>query len=346
MSGFKRSDMSELTPVIESYRDKITTSWKEATASILRTASLLLEAETELSELEFLDLLGGLPFSQSTASKLLTIGQNKHLSNYQEHLPPHWTTIYELALMPEEQLKTEIEAGHINPSVDGVTVRTIRQTPVKQTPPSNPETIPLGQTESQSANAVFGRIEIPEKFDRLKVNDFQRDLSDLLDRYGAEFIPDTTKAGLFRVRREALAIETEDWLRKRERSYNKANLSDNDIKVLEDAIGQKKGKIIYHANDDGTFDRNDIRHPEHPYHGWDNTKFYAYCRENMIISSWTRIRELDKTAWVKQLVLTHSTGNAHQRLEARRKLERLVSRGGEESSSAASEALEMLIDPL
>lgn len=328
--------MSALTGVAQSFSDKISASWRQATDSILETGRLLVEAENQLSELEFLNLIETLPFTQSTAIKLITIGQTSHLEAYKTHLPPHWTTIYELALMPEEQLKDEIETGHINPSTERQSVVAIKR--------DKTGTIPV-ETTNPTANAAFGRIEIPEGFDRNKVGLFQQELSDLLDKYGAEFYPDTTKKGMFRVRREGLASEMSAWLTKREKSYNKANLSDNDIKVLEDAFSQVKGKMVYHENADGTFDKNDIRHPDHPYHGWSLGNLFHYCRENMIVSSWTRIREIDKTAWVKQLVLSHSQGNAAQRLDSKRKLERLASRGGDESKPAAIEALGMLIEP-
>ncbi len=332
--------MSALTGEAQSFSDRISASWRQATESILETGRLLVEAENQLSELEFLNLIETLPFTQSTATKLITIGQTAHLEAYKRHLPPHWTTIYELALMPEEQLKGEIETGHINPSTERQSVVAIRRDETAAIPIAG-----VSQTDSPTANAAFGRIEIPESFDRNKVGLFQQELTDLLDKYGAEFYPDTTKKGMFRVRREALANEMSAWLTKREKSYNKAKLSDNDIKVLEDAFSQVKGKMVYHENADGTFDKNDIRHPDHPYHGWSLANLFHYCRENMIVSSWTRIREIDKTAWVKQLVLSHSQGNAAQRLDSKRKLERLASRGGEESKPAAIEALEMLVEP-
>lgn len=98
------------------------------------------------------------------------------------------------------------------------------------------------------------------------------------------------------MRREALANEMSAWLTMREKSYNKAKLSDKDIKVLDDAFSQVKGKTVYHENANGTFDKNDIRDPDHPYHGWSLANLFNYCHENMIVSSWTRIREIDKTA--------------------------------------------------
>jgi hypothetical protein len=347
--------VSDLTVAVQSFSEKISSAWRQATDSILETGRLLTEAENKLSELDFLNLIEVLPFTQSTAIKLLTIGHSSHLENYKEHLPPHWTTIYELALMPEDQLRSEIETGHINPSTERSSVVALKRESVSKVPASNTTTSQtdtptangtISQTDLPTANAIFGKVEIPQSFDRSKLGGFQSELDNLLKKYGAEFTPDITKKGMFRVRREALTLEMSSWLTKREKSYNKPNLSDNDIKILEDAFGQVKGKLVYHENADGTFDRNDIRNPEHPYHGWGLGQLFAYCREHMIITSWTRIRELDKTAWVNQLIMTHSQGNAAQRLDAKRKLERLASRGGDESKPAAVEALETLIEPL
>ena len=325
--------MSVLTPAVQDFSSKIAATWRQATDAILETGRLLVEAQEQLGELEFMDLVEDLPFTQSTMSKLLTIGQTKHLLTYKDHLPPHWTTIYELAQMPETQLKNEIETGHIHASTERGTIITLKQSPSTK-PPKEKQSVP-----------VLGKIEMSASFDVSQIEAFSAELDVLLKKYGADFQPDTSKNGMFRIRREALANETRQWLLQREKSYNKAKLSPQDLQVLVDTFSQLKRKVDYHRRADGTFDINDIRNPKHPYHGMKIGDLYGYCRENMLVTDQTRIQELDKTAWTKQLLLKHCTGNAAERLDAKRKLERLAARGNDESKTAAADALSMLIEP-
>ena len=84
-----------LTPKVRKYAQKITDAWQKAVDGILSVGQLLSEAEISLNPVEQMDLYAELPFSQSTADKLLSIANDKRLhdpSNI-KYLPPHWTTL-------------------------------------------------------------------------------------------------------------------------------------------------------------------------------------------------------------------------------------------------------------
>ncbi len=60
-----------------------------------------------------------MPFSPSTAERLMRIAENKILSNsaHAPILPTSWTTLYELAKVPITSLELAIEAGRIRPDM-------------------------------------------------------------------------------------------------------------------------------------------------------------------------------------------------------------------------------------
>ena len=65
-----------LTPKVSKYADKIRLSWRSAVEGILSTAALLKEAESSLTDAEWFDLIGELPFTQmgKTESSILREG--------------------------------------------------------------------------------------------------------------------------------------------------------------------------------------------------------------------------------------------------------------------------------
>ena len=80
-----------LAPKVRKYAQKITDAWQKAVDGILSVGQLLNEAENTLNPVEQMDLYAELPFSQSTADKLLSIANDKRLNNpsYKKYLPPH-----------------------------------------------------------------------------------------------------------------------------------------------------------------------------------------------------------------------------------------------------------------
>ena len=79
---------------VQKIADRISAAWQKAVDGILSVSQLLKDAENQLNDVEQMDLYGELPFSKSTADKLLSIANDKRL-NYpsnKKYLPPHWAT--------------------------------------------------------------------------------------------------------------------------------------------------------------------------------------------------------------------------------------------------------------
>lgn len=101
--------------------DLIGTAWREQVPAIFETGNLLEAAKEELKHGEWLVMVRDeLPFNQSTARKLIAIADNDNLRNrsHENALPAKWTVLYELTKLTDEQFKTGIKSGVINPKME------------------------------------------------------------------------------------------------------------------------------------------------------------------------------------------------------------------------------------
>jgi hypothetical protein len=325
-----------MNDIVEDLAAQISSKWRESCQLILETAELIKDAQSKLTERQFLDLVSQLPMTQSTVQKLLTIASNDTLGRSVNHLPPHWTTIYEISQLTPVQIDDAITRGVIHPSVERSDIITYKNSLLNPQDQSKNEVILKGYQ--------LGSLLLPETFDLSNAAALDAELQVLLSKYGVKLKHDTSKNGVIAIRRRLLAQEMEDWLTARAETYNTIAFDDDEIQMFEDAFAQICGGTIYHPQSDGTYYQQDVRNPSHPYHNWTRKELYAYAKEHMILTRWTRIREIDKTAWVRQLVKTHCEGTSQHRADAKKKLMRLASRGGPESRPVAAEALLQLIE--
>ena len=209
--------MSEL---IQSYVQRISNSWRESVEKIIQTSHILVESEEQLSDVEFLDMVNQLPISQSTISKLLMIGKNSYLPNKVEYLPPHWTTIYEISQLDEQQIDKGIVDGFINPSSTKKDIDRFHNV-----------TDTTSYVRSNVVESTLGSITIPNDFDVERVDDLQSDIVKLSKKYGVDFHIDKTKKGMLSIRRKRLSQKMDEWLEQRQKEYNKTNLSFDDIQI-------------------------------------------------------------------------------------------------------------------
>lgn len=328
-----------MSNIVQSYVERITDSWRESVEKILQTSQILVESESNLSDLDFLNMVGQLPMSQSTVSKLLMIGKNNYLPKVVKSLPPHWTTIYEVSTMSNGDIDRGVDEGFINPSSTKKEIDKFRSSMEVVG-----EVIEGEVDEVTSEEPTFGRITVTTNFDLEKIDDLRKDLSKLEKKYGINFQSDKTKNGLLGLRRKLLSKQMSEWLEDRRSDYNKKNLSDDDIQILEDSFSQLRGELVYHQNSDGTYTTNDIRNPKHPYYGYSSGNLYHFCRENMIVCRFTQLKEIDKIGYVKSLIKTHCDGDSQKRSDVKKKLQRLVQRGNEESKRESQIGLDMLIE--
>ena len=110
------SEVISTKNMIDDYASKITQKWRNSVESIIDTGKLLLESSQNLSPKEFQTLVEQLPMSFTTIQKLISIGQNNYLEKQVNHLPPHWTTIYEISTLDKGVIEEGISTGFIHPS--------------------------------------------------------------------------------------------------------------------------------------------------------------------------------------------------------------------------------------
>jgi hypothetical protein len=99
---------------------EISDEWCQTAKSIIRVGLLLNEAKAMLAHGEFEAMINReLPFGPRKAQKLMVIARNQQLvkpSNL-TLLPPHWTTLYDLANRPEDRLGALFAKGLIKPDM-------------------------------------------------------------------------------------------------------------------------------------------------------------------------------------------------------------------------------------
>lgn len=105
----------------QNWAARITACWREAFRSILEVGNLLTQAKAALAHGEWEAMCeSSLPFSASTASRLMAIAADSRLSNpaHAPFLPPAWTTLYELTKLTDDEFKAGIDAGAIHPELE------------------------------------------------------------------------------------------------------------------------------------------------------------------------------------------------------------------------------------
>jgi DUF3102 family protein len=108
---------------------RITEAWQKQLPSIFEVASLLESAKAELRHGDWARMIkADLPFSQSTANKLMKIAACDHLRNsdHGPNLPACWRTLYELTTLTIEQFMQGITTGAINRKMQRKDVKALR----------------------------------------------------------------------------------------------------------------------------------------------------------------------------------------------------------------------------
>ena len=106
----------------------------------------LAAAEQTLDADGFRGLCARLGMSRGTASKLAAIAANPALVSHGKHLPPSWTTLYELSKVPADVLEAAIADGAVGPDTERVEAEDIarRYAPApRQAPAAEPGPAPV-----------------------------------------------------------------------------------------------------------------------------------------------------------------------------------------------------------
>lgn len=120
---------------LEFHLDRVSTIWYKTAENILLTAKMLIEAENDLSALDYRRFKNKLAsqgiMSLSTISKLRQIGKNTVLSNpdYLHKLPQSYETLYILTGQENDVIEEKIINNEINASSERKTVLSLFKEP-------------------------------------------------------------------------------------------------------------------------------------------------------------------------------------------------------------------------
>jgi hypothetical protein len=100
--------------LIDGFASEITTLWHKSREAIYALATACAEAAKQLDPGQKKILMKKLPFGDANFSKFVQIGKDQRIIRHLELFPPSMSTIYEITLLSDEQLKLGIETGIID----------------------------------------------------------------------------------------------------------------------------------------------------------------------------------------------------------------------------------------
>ena len=105
--------------IIKKLAEAINKVWRKTTEGVLDVARLCADADNKLGPEEKKKLVAELEFDKTTFSKLAKIGSHPQLQKepVKQLLPPNYTVLYNVALLPEAELALAIKEGIINPGM-------------------------------------------------------------------------------------------------------------------------------------------------------------------------------------------------------------------------------------
>jgi hypothetical protein len=101
---------------VQDYAKAINSSWRKTTDSVLETARLCAEADKNLPR-DKSKFFKELEFSKAAFSKLVKIGSHPQLQSepVKSLLPPNYSIVYEVAKLPDDDLRVAVKDGIITP---------------------------------------------------------------------------------------------------------------------------------------------------------------------------------------------------------------------------------------
>lgn len=117
-------------PEVIGYANTFKSFFIKTAENVLEMARVVSNAKTKLGSNQFREFsyLIGFDPSSSTLKKLQAIGKNYDvLSKNITALPANWTTLYEIAQLPEDKFIAAVDKGVINPNVMGRDVKALTE---------------------------------------------------------------------------------------------------------------------------------------------------------------------------------------------------------------------------
>jgi hypothetical protein len=155
--------------------ERINASWHKSTEGVLETGRLCAEAKEKLSDKELEELKEQLTFSPPMFAKLAKIGATEKLyrEEVSERLPPHFSIVYQIACLKENEREKAITQGIISP---GMTRDDLREWQATQS----------GKREPTKAERpeVIATLQAPSSFSMEMRNSLMEALRKLKEEFG------------------------------------------------------------------------------------------------------------------------------------------------------------------
>lgn len=118
--------LAKYEPAWGDWPTRIGASWRDSAAAIIETGRLLSEARDALGT-EFEKMIkAGLPFTRTTAQRLMIISSDETICAHVHKLPPAWGTLYELTKLPDAEKKKALSDNTIRPDTERAAVLSLR----------------------------------------------------------------------------------------------------------------------------------------------------------------------------------------------------------------------------
>jgi hypothetical protein len=277
------------------YASEIKQRWQKVLESIFEVADLLREAKKKLDPTDWEALQDELPFSDSVATKLLKIGDDKRLRKARVYklLPSSYSIIYEIHQLKADELKLAIKDGQISPRMHRA--RFIKWCNEQRFgPPKVWQGVPIiAGPQLKNAFAVLVMMHDPETYKPHRVKKANDELNELAKRYNLLMFPGAEQRPVFQRERTALAQSMRAQFYKIVAPFNKA-VDQDERDRIEDALWQHR---IFAADEKRPYSpdqASSIENELHPFStktGWDYRRLLDYAKTRKIITPWNPIKD-------------------------------------------------------
>jgi len=234
--------------------ERINSSWQKSTQAILETGRLCADAKEDLTDKELEELKSMLAFSAPMFTKLAKIGaiQELHREEVSERLPPHFSIVYQIACMEQDERERAIEQKVINP---GMTRDDLSEWQVSRsgqrasTEAERPEVIatlqaPRNFTDEMRNKVIAALNELKEQFGFLLDGpaDPEQELKQAIKEIDQE-IRGETRRYITKLKKQRLHTDGKRRLTKQER-HDRWPYTDDQLKIASDADWDRCEEVL------------------------------------------------------------------------------------------------------
>ncbi len=234
--------------------ERINSCWQRTAQGVLDTARLCADAREQLEEEELEELKSQLDFSRPTFTKLAKVGAKSEL--YEEQvsalLPPHFSIVYQVANMDDEQRDRAIAQGVITPGMSRSELRewvASQNGTQKRDDADKPEIIATLRATKAYSDDLRNRVmkalrKLEEQFGFLLDGppDPERELKQAIKEIDQE-IRGQTRRYITKLKKQRLHAQGRPRLTKQERE-DRWPFTDDEVKISSDADWERCEEVL------------------------------------------------------------------------------------------------------